>query len=284
MPRLAAVALATLALLAAGSVALALSSHGATPARASRGKAGPARLAAAWVAAHVSRDAVVACDQVTCGVIRADGFPARNLLAIKPSSPYPSHASVVVVTQTVRHQYGTSLATDWAPVILAGFGSGRAAVLIRVVAANGASAYKASSHADLKLRQQAAAGLLASRYITASASAMQQLLSGQVDARLIIVITALADQNPVDILAFGGVYPGESPGTPLRTVDLAESAPGENLSRPAYVQFIRSVLRAQPASYRPSSAGPARHGGGERVFQIQFGAPSPLGVFSPQQH
>ncbi len=293
-PRIVSVASAAAALAAVGSVALALSFHGAAPPDAgshqTAAQAATLKRVAAWVAANVSHSAIVACDETTCRAIAADNFPRQNLQTIGPTSSYPKQANVVVVTPPVRREFGTSLATDWAPMVLARFGSGSQAVLVRVMSAQGATSYQASLRADTKQRKVAGAGLLQSRYLTVSATARQQLATGQVDARLIIVITALCATaaSPVDILAFGTVYAGQSPQTPLRTVDLSETPPGVHMSRSAYVQYIRHVLEQVVARYRnsaeftPASAGPVSYAGGKTVFQIEFGAPSPLGVFSGQ--
>jgi hypothetical protein len=293
-PRIVSVASAAVALTAIGSVALALSFHGAVPPHAgshqTAGQAATLKRVAAWVAANVSRSAIVACDKTTCRAIAADNFPGQNLQTIGPKSPYPKQANVVVVTPSVRREFGSSLATDWAPMVLARFGSGSQAVLVRVMSAQGATSYEASLRADTKQRKLAGADLLQSRYLTLSGAARQQLATGQVDARLIIVITALCATapSPVDILAFGTVYAGQSPQTPLRTVDLSETPPGVRSNRSAYVRYIRHVLEQVAASYSnsaeftASSAGPIRNASGKTVFRIEFGAPSPLGLFNPQ--
>jgi hypothetical protein len=293
-PRIVSVTSAVVALTAVGSVALALSLHGAAPPDAGShqtpGQAATLKRVAAWVAAQVSRSAIVACDKTTCQAIAADNFPGQNLQTLGPKSPYPKQANVVVVTPAVRREFGSSLATDWAPMVLARFGSGSQAVLVRVMSAQGATSFEASLRADTKQRKVAGAGLLQSRYLTLSATARQQLATGQVDARLIIVITALCATaaSPVDILAFGTVYAGQSPQTPLRTVDLSETPPGVHMNRSAYVRFIRHVLEQVEASYRnsaeltASSAGPVPYAGGKTVFQIEFSAPSPLGLIGPQ--
>ena len=216
-----------------------------------------------------------------CSALAAAGFPGRHLQRITSASPYPVHSDVVVVTPAVQHQFGSSLATGWAPDVLAKFGSGSATVTIRVVSAQGAAAYQSALNADLKLRRAGGAGLLASHQITASPQARRDLISGQVDARLIIVLTALASVHPVDIVAFGTVFNGTSVGLPLRMADIAEDDAAARLSPSAYLRFLNTVVHEQPTQYALQMAGPVPSKG-QPVFQIQFSAPSPLGLLGPQ--
>ncbi len=183
----------------------------------------------------------------------------------------------------MRRQFGGGLAAEWAPDALVSFGSGTAAISVRVIARQGAAAYRSALHADLKLRQVEGAGLLASGHVTVTAKARKQLVSGLVDARLIVVLTALASVHPVDIVAFGPPSAGASAGLPLRVADLAQTDQAAKLTRSDYLGFLLKVLHAQPAVYRPGSAGPARAADGRPVFRIEFTAPSPLGLLGPQR-
>ncbi len=149
--------------------------------------------AAAWVARQVSRDHVVSCDQVMCAALTAHGFPRRDLLVLGPTSPsYPVSSAVVVETAAVRDMFGSSLATAWAPAVLASFGSGPAAITVRVIAPHGAAAYQTLLGTDLADRKNAGAALLHDPAITVSATAGWQLTAGQVDSRLLLALAALA--------------------------------------------------------------------------------------------
>jgi hypothetical protein len=247
------------------------------------GQATITRRAAVWVASQVSHDARVACDKAMCDALTADGFPGRHLQLIRVGSADPLRSDVVVITPAVRRQFGGALAAEWAPDALVSFGSGTAAITVRVIARQGAAAYQSALRADLKLRQIEGAGLLASGHVTASAKARKQLVSGLVDARLIVVLTALSAVHPIDIVAFGPPSAGASAGLPLRVADLAQTDQAAKLTRPDYLRFLLNVLHAQPAGYRPWSAGPARAAGGQPVFRIEFAAPSPLGLLGPQR-
>ena len=282
-PRVVGVAAVAVVLVAAGTVAAVLMSHSQAPTPAANRTPGPATTAsraAAWVASQVSHSAVVACDQVICSALATAHFPQHNLRVLKPTSSYPAHSDVVVVTPKVQRQFGSSLATIVAPSALAQFGHGATTISIRVVAKQGAAAYKSALAADLKLRRAGGTGLLASHQVTASAPARKDLISGRVDARLIIVLTALASVHPVDIVSFGTVS-GASTDVPLRMVDIALDDAAAKLKPSAYQQFLNAVLHAQPTQYAPLTAGPVGSGQ-QSVFQIQFSAPSPLGLLGPQ--
>lgn len=238
--------------------------------------------AATWVAAQVSRADVVSCDPAMCQALGQHGFPARQLQRLAPNAPYPLKSMVVIVTPVLLHQFGTSLADNWAPAVLASFGHGADQVTIRVMAPQGALAYGSALRADSKQRGAVGTGLLTSRQITTTPAARSAMTDGDVDARLLVVITALASQHPIDILAFGGTWAGMTVGIPLRTADFAENVPASHMSQAKYTQAMIAVLRAQPVAYRPVHIATIRIAG-RSVLQIEFPAPSPLGLLSPEQ-
>ena len=118
-PRVVGVAALAVVLVSAGTVAAVLTSSAQAPKPTANRTAGPRPRPPAgrptWVASQVSHNAVVACDQLMCGALATAGFPGHNLQLIGPTSSYPVHSDVVVVTPMVRHQFGSSLATNWAP-------------------------------------------------------------------------------------------------------------------------------------------------------------------------
>jgi hypothetical protein len=243
--------------------------------------ASTAGLVAAWVVAQVGHDVVVACDEAMCDALTAHGYPGRHLLLIRSDSPAPVHAQVVVVTSVVQRQFGASVATKWAPTALASFGAGSAGISVRIMAPQGASRYEAALQADLRSLKAGGAGLLSSPHVSASATARKQLLTGQVDSRLIVVLTALASVHPIRILDFGPASAGASPGVPLRIARLAQDDAAAGLSRSAYLRFLLTELNLQPGVYKPEVAGPTHDAAGTLAFEIKFPAPSPLGIFGP---
>jgi len=174
-----------------------------------------------WVAHQVSRDAVVGCDPGMCRLLQAQGFPASGLLVLRPGGAGLRLCDVMVATQAVRHLLSGRLRREYAPAVLAGFGSGAARVDIRAVAPGGAAAYRAALAADWAARRRAGAQLVTSPRIHATGAARQELLTGQVDSRLLITLAALSVSYPVDVAAFGDSAPGAPAGEPLRAMVIA---------------------------------------------------------------
>ena len=269
-------------LLAAGVVAviLSLTSRESRPPQASAAVDAAAR----WIAGQVSHDASVACDHAMCDALTAQKFPVSKLQLIRPDSPYPRTAQVVVITPVVHRQFGSSLATDWAPEVLATFGTGGNAISVRIMAPHGALKYRAQLATDLRQRRSGGAGLLQSPEVTASPAASRRLLAGAVDTRLIVVLTALAAQQPIDILDFGTTYAGTSPGIPLRTADLGEEVAAAGMNRSDYLRFLLQQLHQQRGIYKPLTLRTSKDGAGKYMLQVTFAAPSPLLLLGGQGH
>ncbi len=255
--------------MAGGSLAVALSAQGSKPTTKAPGRAVAApTLAVAWVARQVSRTAIVACDPVMCRALRASGVD--RLLVLGPRTTDPLRSQVMIATAAVRSEFGSSLASSYAPSVIASFGSGSARIDIRVVAPSGPAAYQAALNTDLQNRKQAGADLLGSSRVVASATARRQMLAGEVTSQLLIVITNLASLHPVDILSFGDSAPGASPGIPLRSAELAETGTAD-------AQQMLAFLQGQKPPYLPALIETIRPGG-HPVLLIEFAAPSPLGL------
>jgi hypothetical protein len=284
-PRWRRFALAGLVLMifAAGALTVALAGNttaiapaGATiPAPGLRAAAAVRGAAATWIARQVSRGAIVACDPVMCSALQARGFPAGSLLILGSSAADPLGSAVVVATAAVRSQLGSRLTSEYAPVVLASFGSGAARVEVMVTAADGAAAYRRGLQADLQARRVAGRQLLHNTHIGAAGPARAELAAGRVDARLLITLAVLAAQDRVRILAFGGGGPGAGPGVPLRTAELASPA---GLSAGRYLQSVLAFLGAQRAPYLAASMAIASLASGRKVLHVGFAAPSPLGL------
>jgi hypothetical protein len=234
------------------------------------------KQAAAWVAAQVSRSAVVSCDPVMCAALQTQGFPAGDLLTLGPSTSDPLGSAVIVATAAVRSQFGNRLASVYAPTVIARFGSGAAQVDVRAYAAGGAAAYLAALRADQQSRSSVGRQLLHNSRVTATAAAARQLAAGEVDARLLSTLATLSGQGPVSIVAFGDSGPGASPGVPLRLAELASPPRAKS----GYLQSTLALLRAQQAPYLASSLTMARLADGQEIVRIEFAAPSPLGLLS----
>jgi hypothetical protein len=277
-----------LILLAAGSLGVAVARYIAASAGGGdtvspaqqRAEAAARQLAAAWITRQVSPAAVVSCDPLMCAALTAGGFPSRNVRVLGPTAPYPLTSAVVVVTQAVRDLFGSSLSSDYAPAVLATFGSAEAGITVRVIAPHGAATYWRQLGADLKARKATGADLARIPAITLSADAKQQLLAGQPDSRLLLAIASLASSQRVDILDFGNIGPGADPGIPLRFADLAQRDPASRLSSSAYVRALRADLGA--TEFRPTRIVTVILRSGRAVLRIEFTAPSSLTLLAPQ--
>jgi hypothetical protein len=238
--------------------------------------------AAKWVARQVSKDAIVACDPAMCSALQTQGIGAGNLLVLGPATPDPLGSDVVMATAAVRSQFGARLANVYAPAVLARFGSGGTRVDVRVVPAEGAAAYRAALVSDLAARRKAGSQLLANPRIAVTAAARHQLFAGRVDPRLLITLAAVAAAGPVQVTGFTDAGPRASPGTPLRAMTVA--TPPRAAGAAATLRSILAFVRAQRAPYLPAQAAIVRGAVGLPVLNIEFTAPSPVGLLHTQPH
>jgi serine/threonine protein kinase len=229
-----------------------------------------------WILHQVSRAAVVSCDSQVCADLANSGFPSANLLQLGPVSNDPLGSDLVVATAAVRAQFGGRLASVYAPAIIASFGSGNARIDIRLVFPKGAKSYHTVQHSALRARKAADAQLLTNGNITLSATARAQLLSGEIDPRLPLLIVLMAAGHPLRIVDFFSQSPGGGPASLVRSVDLATAVRAAHLTRAAYVRWMRAFIDAQRAQYRPAWAQQVTLPNGQTVLRIGYGAPSPL--------
>jgi hypothetical protein len=213
-----------------------------------------------------------------CSALAAHGFPVGSLVTLGPTATDLSGSAVVIATSDVRSQLGGQLGTNYAPEVIASFDSGRARIDVRVVAPDGAAAYRTALSADLRARKASGSQLLRNKRILVTGTARGQLAAGEVDSRLLITIAALAAQHPVRIVAFGGFAPGASPGSPLRFADIAETGSPASSEAQAYVWSVRALLDAQAPPYLPLGTETTLSATGQAVLRIEFSAPSPLGL------
>jgi hypothetical protein len=120
---------------------------------------------------------------------------------------------------------------------------------------------------DLGARRMSGAELADSTGIVSSAAARKELAAGEVDSRLMTVITFLAVGHPVNIVAFGESGP-DTATAPFRSAELAEN----NMS-----EMVRTV-RSQRPPYRAAHMASVRLSSGRLVLRIDFTAPSLFGL------
>jgi hypothetical protein len=272
-PRLAVVLGAIVVL--AGAVGVTLAAVAVTRSRPAPASAAANQAQAAdWVAQQVSPGTVVSCDPATCGQLRRDGFPVGRLMTLSPVTQNPLASGVVIGTAAVREEFGSRLAAIYAPLVLAGFGSGTNRVEVRATAPDGVVALEAAVSAQQASARSAGQQLLRNRTVQASPAARRDLLEGLVDARLLANLSVLSSQWPIKLMAFDGAPPGASPAVPLRGVQLsATSAAGRSA--------ILAFLHAQRGAYRPAVATVTSDGSGQSVVTARFDAPDPMLTSAP---
>jgi len=245
---------------------------GPVPAGALGASAATRDEAAAWIAGQVASSAVVACDPAMCAVLQSDGLPATRLLVLGTASADPLGSDVVVATSAVRDQFGARLESVYAPAVIAGFGSGPGRIDIRAVAPDGTAAYLSALAADRRSRISAGTQLLRNPRIAVTAGARAALSSGDVDPRLLMLLAALAVEQPVRVGAFGDPSPGASQAVPLRSAQVAPLRPGAQAE--SRLRSMLSFIAAQQQPYLPLRASLV----GTSALTVEYAAPSPLGL------
>jgi hypothetical protein len=243
--------------------------------------AAAARQAASWVDSQVGRGTLVSCDPAMCSALRQRGFPASNLVVLRPGALGLLDSDLIVVTPVVGRELGTRLAAV-APAVLASFGTGRTGIGIRVIAPGGPAAYQSASRADSAARASVGTELLSNQDVTASPQARQQLAQVHVDARLIAVLGIMAAMHPVHLVSFGDASPGADAGAPLRSALLYGVAHGANAGT-APLDMLRALLLAQDPPYRPAGLQIVPLAAGQHALRVWYSAPEPLGLLNATQ-
>lgn len=218
--------------------------------------------AATWVAGQLSSGATIACDPALCTVLQAQGIAAGRLMPLEPGTS-GLHGAAVLVTSSVAAQ-------AYAPVVIASFGSGASQVDVRAGEPGGAAAYQAALRADLAARMNAGAQLLKNKHIRFTAQDATQLRAGEVDARLLATLAALASQYTFEVADFGDASPG------VAVVYRGVSITGASKSLTAAL----ALVKAQIPPYLPAQAALTPPGTLPGTLNIEFAAPSPLGLLT----
>jgi hypothetical protein len=269
-------ALMAMALGAGVTLAFTLRETGSTPAGTHAQNAiqlaqADRQQAAGWIAREVASNIVVGCDLEMCNQLQKSGFPGARLMQLQPTSPDPLGAQLVVATPVIRNQFGTRLASVYAPLVIASFGTGAERVDIRFIAPDGSKAFEAQLVTDRKNRITAGEQLLANDHVHASAAARQALLAGRVDPRLLVTLGTLAGLMPIQLVAFDDPSPGAGSDVPLRGAELGAAAA---TGLPAMVAF----LKAQQGQYAPAVASITQIANGQPVVTVRYDAPGPMGL------
>src|SRR3984885_5360010 len=228
--------------------------------------------AADWIAQQLLPSVLIGCDPLMCQALSATGVSASRLSLVQPSAPDPLGVEVIVATPALRSQFGPRLATVYAPLVLASFGSGAQRIDIRYLAPGGTAAFQASLASARQTRMEAGRQLLSNKNVQASAQASGALLAGDVDPRLLITLGLLAHEMPIRLVLFDDSSPGASSVVPLRGAEIGATS-SAGLS--AMLAFL-----AQQTTYQPSHYQKVENANGQ-VVTIQYDAPGPLGLNDP---
>jgi hypothetical protein len=223
--------------------------------------------AAAWIAGQVSDAAMIGCDPVMCAALQTRGVAADRLVPLRPGRAGPPDATVVVTSPSTDDP----LAGQYAPAVIASFGSGRSRIEVRATEPGGAAGYQAALQSDLAAREAAGSQLLRNWHIQVTSQAAAQLRAGQVDSRLLATLAALAAHYRFRVTAFSDAAPaGPDAQVPFRQATIAVS-PAADLAA------ALALVDAQNLPYLPAHAAMA----GRTALSIEFPAPSPLGLLMP---
>ena len=225
--------------------------------------------AAKWVADQLSPGTLVSCDQAMCDEVQQAGFPAGQLMVLTPTAPDPLGAAVIIATPAVQSQFGTRLASVYAPQVIAKFGSGPEEVDVRWLFPGGAAAFDAQQASDRQKRIAAGTQLASNQNLHASPAAKAELMAGEIDPDLVATLGYLCHQTVVQLVAFTDSSPGEGYSVPLRGAEILAATPGA-------LATISAVFHAQIAAFAPIHTGIAKSAGGLSVITVTYGAPSPL--------
>ena len=225
----------------------------------------------------MSTDAIVSCDPQMCAVLEAHRVPAARLLPLGGSNPDPLGSDLIVSTAAVRSEFGARLASVYAPVELASFGTGSAQTAVRVVASDGGAAYLRGLRTDVAARAAAGRQLLQNPRLHSSARGAPR--AGRRPGRL-----AAADRvrrAGHHVPGPGGRFPRARPRG-----ERGHAAPGRGhrpagpgtRQRPDTMASLARYLRNQLTPYQPEHITVVRLANGLPVLRVEYGAPSPLGL------
>ncbi len=254
----------------AGNSAAGSAGRAGTPGPSSLASAG-AKQAAAWIVSQVSGAAIIACDPAMCAALQAQGVNAGRLMPMRPGSDNPLGSSVVVTSSPASSQ----LAGEYAPAVIASFGSGGTRVDVRATEPGGAAAYESLLRADLAARESAGAQLLRNWRIQFTRHDAAQLRAGEVDSRLLATLAALSSQYSFRVTAFGDASPGVQ--VLYREVTVTSGGSGDGM---AELAAALALVNAQDAPYQPAHAVIVHPATGQAALTIEFAAPSPLGLLT----
>jgi hypothetical protein len=227
--------------------------------------------AVAWITGQVSTAARIGCYPAMCAALQAHGVSASRLVQLGSTLTGVLGTDVIAILPSTDK----TLVGQYAPALIASFGSGSSRIEVRGVARGGTAAYQSALRADLAARHTAAAQLLRNPRIDFSAADAASMTADEVDSRVLATLAALSTQFTLRVTAFGD----SSPGAPLlyREVTVASAGPGNGT---ATLTAALAMVTAQESPYLPAYSEIVRLGAGKAVLVIEFASPSPLGLLT----
>jgi len=229
--------------------------------------------AAAWITSQVSGSAVIGCYPAMCASLEARGVTVGRLVSLGPGLTGVLRADVIA-TLPAAGAAGNTLVDQYAPALIASFGSAASRIEVRAVARAGTAAYQSAMRSDLAARKSAGAQLLRNPRLTFTTADAAQLRAGEVDSRLLATLAALSTQFTLRVTAFGN----SAPGGPqfFRSVTVASDG-GNGAARLA---AALAMVGEQQSPYQPAHSAIIRPGTGRAALTIEFASPSPFGLLS----
>ena len=155
---------------------------------------------------------------------------------------------------------------EYAPAVVASFGSGATQLDVRATEPGGTAAYESALRADQAARTSAGSQLLRNNRIHFTAQDAARLRAGQVDARLLATLAALSSQYPFTVTAFGDASPGVTALYRQATITAADKD----------LTAALALLKAQVPPFLPAQAAITQ----PAALTIGYAAPSPLGLLT----
>jgi hypothetical protein len=225
----------------------------------------PAAEAATWLAGNVTSGTLIGCDPAMCASLSHLGVPAADLSPLRPGGNLTAD-DLIVATPQARTLMGSAI-TAAAPELAASFGTGSGRVGIWEVTPGGAAAYTGLLAADLASRSEGGNLILGNTSIKSSGNNWMVLCSGHVDTRILLALGEIAHSMPLTIVSFGAANPGAAPDVPVRSIVIDVADP---TAAAAYLRVQNPVM--QPLTVRM----------GRSSLWVEYGAPSPLGLFQAE--
>jgi hypothetical protein len=226
----------------------------------------PQTAAAAWLASNVTSGTIIGCDPAMCASLSHQGVPQADLSTLRAGADLAAD-DLIVATPRARALLGQAIEAA-APELVASFGTGSRQVQVWEVTPGGASAYYSGGMAaDVASRREGGNLIMGNASIKTAGDSWLVLCGGHVDSRILTALAEMAYSGPLTIVSFGAPNPGAAPQVPVRSVliDVADPA-----AAAAYLNVQDPVMR--PIVVRI----------GHASLWVEYGAPSPLGLFQSE--